>query len=239
MNRAAIRTNINTALSEDGVYRTSTFINDVINEGNALVSAFSLCDERSANVDVNGSRNFNPVPLSGDAYCFAPLFVANSNTGYRLSPCKVEEFELYNAQWEGRVGSDGGSMYYTYINPFHGAYATLVCCPIQNIGKTQLKVVGAYVFPEFSGDTTVPRMDEEFQDLLVLYGVFYGLLSEPGMGKRAAEVLTQFVSRLNEFTASIRSRFPSGRDFESVPVEFTYENITDQDRKVESKGEGR
>ena len=240
MKRSDIRTNIKSLLAEDGVYRDDTFLNDAIDEGNGLVSVYSLCDERRSSVNVDGSRNFNPVPVSGTAYCFAPLFVANTHTGYRLSPVEPDQLELYNTEWEGRVGSDGNGMYYTYLNPYHSAQATLVCCPVQNIGRSQLTVIGAYVPADLSADTEVPRFDESYHDLLVLYGAFYGLLSEPGLGRRAAEVLSQFVGRLNEFTASIRSRFPSGRDFEPAPLEFAYENITDQDRQTErSEGEGK
>ena len=240
MKRSDIRANIQTALAEDGVYRTDTFLDNAIDEGNGLVRVFSLCDERRSSINVDGSRNFNPVPVSGEAYCFAPLFVANANTGYRLSPVEPDQLELHTTDWEGKVGTDGGSMYYTYLNPYHSAQATLVCCPIQNIGRSQLTVIGAYIPADLTGDTDIPRFDESFHDLLVLYGTFYSLVSEPGMGRRAAEVMGQFVSRLNEFTATVRARFPSGRDFEPMPVEFTYENVTEQDRQSErSEGEGK
>ena len=240
MKRSEIRANIKGALAEDSVYRDDTFLNNAIDEGNGLVSMYSLCDERRSSINIDGSRNFNPVPASGTAYCFAPLFVGNANTGYRLSPVRPDQLELYNPHWEGRVGTDGGGLYYTYLNPYHSAQATLVTCPIQNIGRTQLTVLGAYIPEAMSADTDVPRFADSFHDLLVLYGTFYGFISEPGMGRRAADVLGQFVKRLNEFTASIRKRFPSGRDYEPTPVEFNYENITDQDRNVErSQGEGK
>ena len=240
MNRTAIRANIRNNLDDAGVYRVDAFINDAIDEGVGLVSLFTLCDERRSSVNVEGNRNFNPIPTSGTAYCVAPLFVANANTGYRLAPCKVEQFEFYNTEWEGRVGTDGGSAYYTYVNPYHSAHATLVCCPQQNIGRTQLTVVGAYVPAALGSDSASPRFDDSFHDLLVLYGTFYCLVSEPGMGSRAGEVLGQFVTRMNAMTAATRARFPSGRDYEPRPVEFTYEHITEQDRRVEeSSSEGK
>ena len=241
MNLLILRTNIKNSLYEDGVHRADSFLNTAINEGYKLLSVMALFDERRTTLRIDGSRNFNALPTDSSAECLAPLYVANTHTGHRVNPARVQDFELYSDAWEGLVASSGDALYYTLLNPYHSAMSCIVLCPIQNIGITKLSIIGAFIPLSLSADTDIPRLAEQFHDILFHYALFYCYTSEPEMGTRAFDEYKEFVSRTNELISSIKARFPSGRDFEPWPVEFSLETITAQEQqppKQETKNEG-
>ena len=234
MNLSEIRSIVKNLLYEDGVHRSDTFINKSINEGYKLVCLYSLCDERRALIDIEGSRNFNALPRSETAHCVAPVHVSNAHTGTRVNPIRVEDLEVHGTEWEGSVGAQGDALYYLMLSPYHHAVQAMVLCPIQNIGKTQLIIIGAYIPADLSTDTDVPRIAEEYQDLLVLYGHFYGLIGEPRMAGKAQVAISSFMERLGDLVVSVKSRFPSGRDFEPEAPEFSTLGITELDKRERS-----
>lgn len=240
MNLGAIRTNIKNSLYEDGVHRSNAFIDIGINEGYKLVSLLALSDERRSSVNIDGSRNFNPLPVESDSECIAPLYVANTHTGARVNASRLDQFELYASQWEGRVDGSGNTLYYTQLSPFHNSFTSLVVCPIQTIGRTQLSIIGAFIPVDLSADTDVPRLQEEFHDVLFYYGRFYALTGEPGMGQQAAEAYKSFIGKLNELVLVIKARFAGGRDYEPNPVEFQYMDVQESQQKPqEAKSESK
>uniref|UniRef100_A0A6M3J493 Uncharacterized protein n=1 Tax=viral metagenome TaxID=1070528 RepID=A0A6M3J493_9ZZZZ len=230
-----IRNNIRNSLEDDNIYRTDDFIDSTINDGYKLCAVLSLFDERRTSISVTGTRNHNPLPTSGTAECFAPLYVANTHTGSRVNPVKLDSFEFYSTQWEGIVGTTD-AMYYTIQSPYHSVMSSIIVCPIQDIGVTQLTIIGAFI-PSTLTTGTEPRLTEAFQDILFHYGRFQGLISEPGRAKDALEEYKIFIKRLNELIISIKARFPSGRDYEPNPVEFTYDIVTayQQEQKEEQR----
>jgi len=231
MQLSEIRNVIKDQLFENSVHRADSFLNTGINEGYRLVALMSLFDERRASINTDGTRNFVNLPVDGSATCIAPFYIANSHTGARINPLYVEEFEFYSTQWEGNIG-EGDAQYYTHLSPYHTGFGVLVLVPIQNIGRNQLTFVGAFEPVAMSADTDVPRIPHEFDDLLVHYGVFYGLVSEQGGTEEALVQYQMFIERLNEFIAMLKARFPGGRDTEPEPVEFEYLNITQQEQRV-------
>ena len=240
MNLLELRTAIQESLQDDGVYRLASQLNTGINDGYFVVCLASMCDERSSTLLVNGSRNFNALPTDGNAYCFAPIAVIDAVTGHRLGPSKVDQFDFYNASWEGIV--DSSSQYYTILNQYETSRTILLTCPIQNYMQTYLKIYGAYIPEPLSADTDTPRIESGFHDLLVNYGRFHGLIGEPGLAVKAAQAYSLFTSRLGEFVATVKARFPSGRDYEPWPIEFNYSGITVQEQAVapqEQKSEGQ
>jgi len=209
-------------LTEDGVYRSRSFLLTGLNDGYRLSAVFALFNEKSAIIDVNGSRNYNLLPNDAQGECFAPLYVANANTGKKVNPVSVDEFPFYSTPWLGKLNeTDGESLYYTLLSPYHSAFVTLVLCPIQNIGRTQLKIIGAYVPKTLTEDST-PEIPEEFTDVLIYYTLFYAFSNEPGRSSQMLENYKLFGERLSEMTTFMRARFPGGRDYEPRPIEFTF-----------------
>ena len=100
-------------------------------------------------------------------------------------------------------------------------------------------MIGAYIPADMSADTDEPRMPETYQDLLVLYGRFYGLLGQVGMATKAQQALLEFMTRLAEFVVSIKARFPGGRDYEPEAPEFKQLRITDRDKRLARQDESR
>jgi len=237
MQLSVIRDNIKQSLFEDGIHRDDTFINLAINEGYKLVALLTLFDERRKSLNVDGSRNFNTLPTDSGAYCIAPLYVANSHTGARISPAALDEFEFYASAWEGQVDTSGNALYYMSMSQFHEALHTLVLCPIQNIGRTQITLIGAYIPVSMSSDTDDPRLPEEFQDVLFYYARFYAMVGEIGRADDALVEYKLFIQRLNALIVDIRARFPSGRDYEPWPVEFVYSNVTARQQEEEQPKE--
>jgi len=232
MDLSTIRTNIKNSLYEDGVHRSNAFIDTGINEGYKLMALAALFDERRTEINIDGSRNWNTLPTVSSARCIVPLYVANSHTGSRINPTTIDGMELYADAWEGQVDASGrNAQYYAIASPYHHAMNVLVTCPIQDIGKTQISFIGAFVPVSLSAGTDVPRLSEEYQDGLFYYSRFYGLIGEPGMGDKALEAYKEFIKITNALIAAIKARFPSGRDYEPLPVEFQYETITVQEQK--------
>jgi len=151
------------------------------------------------------------------------MYVANTASGNRVNPTRLEEFELHLDEWEGQVsGSD--VMYYTMLAPYHNAESMLWCLPIPSGGDIGLTVIGPCVPVELTvGDT--PRLPEEYQDLLYYYGLFAGYVAEPGRGEDAAGAYKMFVERTNQLIEQLKSRFPSWQGWRPSPVEFKYTTI--------------
>jgi len=235
MKLETIRNNVKNSLEDEDIYRTDDFIDSAINDGYKLCAMLTLFDERRASVSISGTRNCTALPTDGTAECFAPLYVANSHTGSRINPARLDQFEFYSTKWEGIVGSENAQTY-TVMSPYHSAMSSLLVCPIQNIGSTELTIIGAFV-PSTLVTGSEPRLTEAFQDILFYYARFYCLISEPERGKDALEEYKQFITRLNEFIMSIKTRFPGGRDFEPNPVEFIYDMVTENQQKPQRKEE--
>lgn len=211
--------NIQTTLTDTGIYATDTFVLDVVNDGYKLISALSLFDERRSSVSVSGARNmvYLPDKMLGVAY------VANTTTGNRISPVRLDQFELYSTEWEGIV--DGPDvMYYTTMSPYHSAEGMLWIVPVTNSGSIGLTVVGPCV-PDDLATTSTPRLPEEFQDILMYYGLFGCLIAEPHRAEDAAEYYQIFVERTNQLIESLKNRFPSWQGFRPTALEFKYTGI--------------
>ena len=239
MQLSEIRTAAKNLLFEDGVYRTDSFINKGINEGYKLVALFSLCDERRATVNIEGSRNFNALPRTGTAHMIAPIHVSNSHTGTRINCIRVEDLEIHRTEWEGKVESQGDSLYYLMLSPFHYAHHAMVLEPIQNIGRTQLTIIGSYIPSDLTNDTDEPRIPESFQDLLVTYAHYYGLIGQTGANQKAQHGIQQFMTRLAEFVISVKAKFPGGRDYEPEAPEFSQLKISELEKKLPRQDESR
>jgi hypothetical protein len=222
---SALVDNIQYTLADKGVYRTDTFVLSTINHGQKLVAVLSMFDERRSSISISGSRNMVSLP----ATMLVPIFIANTTSGNRVNPVRLNEMEFYSSEWEGVV--EGADVeYYTVLNPHHDAEIELWCVPIPTTGTVDLSIVGAYVPADLTA-TSTPRLPEAYQDLLYLYGCFAGFVSEPGRTQDAGREYGKFVARLNGFVASLRSRFPSGYLFRPQPIEFNYEAVTRQQQK--------
>jgi len=189
-------------------------------------------------VSITGGRNYIALPKDGDDECIAPLYVANTSTGARVHCVAVDEMEFYSSAWEGKTAID--ALYYTLLSPFSYAYASIVICPYPTANTMTFSFVGAFEPVELSSDSDQPRIPEEYQDLLVTYVKFESFIGEPGRTKEAIEEFKFFITRLNQYIASIKARFPSGRDFEPYSSEFSYSVITQQEQaaqKVEKQNE--
>jgi hypothetical protein len=220
-------------LADKGVYRTNTFLLDVFNDGYKLAAVLTLFDERRGSFSQSSTRNMISTPGSGRL--IAPLYVANTATGKRVQPVRIQDFEFYSSTWEGTVG--GADIdYYTVLAPYHPAEIEMWCVPMVNDGTTDVTVVGAYV-PVDATLSDELRMPENFQDILFWYTVFGGFVSEPGMGEDAGRAYEQFVRRINELTERMKSRFPGGQGFRPRPVEFPYDIVTRQQQKGTEKRE--
>lgn len=228
MKVSELRDIIKTSLDDDGVYRTNTFIENRIDEGQKLVALFSLFDERRVTLNIDGTRNFNALPTdSDDAECIAPLHVANTHSGVRIQPTNLVEHEFQQSDWEGVVDTQD-ALYYTLLSPFHSAWSVMVLNPIQNIGRTQLSITGAFI-PADTTSSTELRIIEGYQDVLFHYVRFVVFVSEPARSAEALESYKAYIARLGDLVRIIKLRFPSGRDLEPYAPEFTYEDARQTD----------
>lgn len=212
-------------LDKSSVYRTDEFIDRSINNGYRLIGVLSLFDERRGSVQITGGRNYACLPSS----CIVPLYMANTDTGARIHPVSIDEMEFYSSTWEGRTATD--SQYYTVLSPSSSAFNEILVCPYQTTTEMDYTFIGAYESTELSNDSDVPRLPEEYQDLLTIYAKFESFIGEPGMVGQAEIEVKKFIQRMNEFIASIKARFPSGRDHEPYSAEFNYSVITEQQMK--------
>lgn len=224
-----IVSNIQTTLEDAGVYVTDTVALATINDGYKLLSVLTWFDERRGTVSVSGTRNMVCMPVVSSSEMLGPMYVANTSTGNRVSPVRLEEFEIYTSEWEGQVsGSD--VMYYTMLAPYGSSESMLWCVPIPTSGSIGLTVIGPCV-PVSLGATDTPRLPEEYQDLLYYYGVFAGYVAEPGRAEDAALAYKMFVERTNQLIEQLKSRFPSWQGGRPSPVEFKYTTITRYQQK--------
>lgn len=233
-----LRTLIRSELDRSNVYRTDVFITRSINYGQRLIAVLTLFDERRGSVSITGGRNYIALPKDGNAICIVPLYVANTSTGARVHCASVDEMEFYSSAWEGKTETD--TFYYTLLSPFSYAYASIVLCPYPTANTMTFSFVGAFEPVELSADSDEPRLPEEYQDLLVTYTKFESFIGEPGKVKEAMHEFELFLTRLNEYIASIKARFPGGRDFEPYSSEFSYTVVTKQEQvpqKVEKQNE--
>lgn len=221
---------IKNSLGDDGVYRSDAFLLERLNEGYKLTGLFALFDERRASVSVTGTRNFTPLPKSGSDECIAPLYMADSVSGRRVHPVKIDQFEFYQSGWEGEVDSDG-SQYYSLLSPFNFAHSAVVVCPIDSTGSATFNFIGAFV-PTTLTSTSTARIPESHIGILSHYTRFAAFVGEPGRAEDMTKEYKAFSDGLELFVVSIKSRFPSGRDHEPFPPEFVYDAITEQQRKV-------
>jgi hypothetical protein len=230
-----LRDLIRKELDKSSVYRTDDFVDRAINNGYRLIGVLSLFDERRGSSTITGGRNYACLPTN----CIVPLYMANTDTGTRVHPVSIDEMEFYSSTWEGRTATD--SQYYTVLNPFSSAFNEIVVCPYQTTTEMDYTYIGAYESTELSSDSDEPRLPEEYQDLVITYAKFESFIGEPGMVGQAEIEVKRFLKRMNEFIASIKSRFPSGRDYEPYSAEFNYSVITEQQMKpqqVETKDAG-
>jgi hypothetical protein len=215
--------NIQATLQDDGVYATDAFVLDVVNDGHKLASVLTWFDERRGTVSVSGARNMVYMPTVSSAEMLGPAYVANTSTGNRVSPVRLEEFELYASGWEGQV--DGADVqYYTMLSPYHSAEAQLWCVPISTSGSTELTVIGPCVPVDLTA-TDTPRLPEQYQDMLYYYGLFGVYVAEPGRGEDATQAYGMFVERTNQLIEQLKSRFPSWQGFRPSPVEYKYTTV--------------
>ena len=231
---STIRDSIQDYLADKGVYRTDSFITEAINDGYKLTAVLTLFDERKETISIGETRNFVALPEDSDAEMFAPTYVANTSTGVRLNPVRLDEFEFHSSLWEGDIDGVDATQYIV-LAPYDHAESSICVVPIPSGGSVDLTILGAFV-PASLTASDEPRLSENFQDILFHYGVFHGFASEPGRGKEAAEAYKMYVTRVNELVAQIKSRFPSGQGFKPRPVEFLYDDIKrSQQKTVESQ----
>lgn len=223
-------TTIKSSLEDDNVYRTDAVLLERLNEGYKLTALLALFDERRDSVSITGTRNFFSLPVDGTDVCIAPLYVADTNTGKRVHPCMLDQFEFYDTEWEGQVDSDGAK-YYTLLNPFNYAHALIGVCPIENVTSAQYTIIGAFE-PSTLTSTSEPRIPDSDIGVLYHYTRFAAFVGEPGRSEDALEEYKEYTKALEKFVVKLKSRFPSGRDHEPFPPEFVYDNVTEQQRKV-------
>lgn len=232
-----IITNIQNTLKDTGVYATDTFVLDVVNDGYVLVSVLSLFDERRGSVSVSGARNMVWLPTVDSAEMLGVAYVANTASGSRVSPVRLDQLELYTQEWEGVV--DGADVdYYTTLSPYHHAEAMLWCVPVSTSGTVGLTVVGPCVPTALTAAST-PRLPEEFQDILYYYGLFGVFVAEPGRAEDAAGAYKVFVERVNMLIENLKSRFPSWQGFRPYPIEFKYTSVMRYQQKQPAQTEGQ
>jgi len=223
-------TTIKNSLDDDNVYRTDAFLLTELNKGYKLTSLLTLFDEARSNVDISGTRNFFALPKRSSDVCIAPLYVADTNTGKRIHPARVDNFEFYSSGWEGTVDADGGQ-YYTLLSPYNYAHAAVVVCPIENVTSAQYTMLGAFEPSDLVSTDTI-RIPDAHMMTLFYYTRFAAFISEPGRSEDALGAYKSYMEEIEKFVITLKSRFPSGRDYEPHPPEFTYDNVTDQQRKV-------
>jgi hypothetical protein len=211
-------TTIQAQLFDSGVHKTDTFVLRHINSGNKLLSLLTLYNEKSTTVDIDGTRNYGPLPIVSGEYCLAPLYVADTPTKSRINPTKMEEFEFHQSRWEGVVGTDTPH-YYTTTGNWSPETSAIVFCPISNYGRTKYHFIGAYEPEDLISTDTLSLSTAQLR-AIVEYVLFCAFVSMSG---RAEEMLEHFQFFIKEVTELLRLRdrkFPSGRDIDPAPVEL-------------------
>ena len=227
---------IKTSLTDDNVYRTDAFLLERLNDGYKLTSLFTLFDERRVSLAITGVRNFFAMPKSGTDICIAPLYLADGSNGRRVHPCQLDQFEYYKSGWEGDVSSSHASQY-VVLSPFNYAHAAIVVCPIADTGSVVYNMIGAFI-PATLTVASDTQISDAHVDILLRYTRFAAFITEPGRAEDAVGEYKLFTEGLAQAVMSLRSRFPSGRDYEPFPLEFIYDTAPEEQNKVvEPKGE--
>jgi len=222
--------NIQYILADKAVYRTDAFVLESINDGYKLTAVLTLFDERRGSVSIGETRNFVALPVDSSAEMIAPIYVANTTTGTRVNPVRLDELEFFSSTWEGTISGVDATQYIV-LAPYDHAECMIGVVPIPSGGSVDLTIIGAFV-PVSLTATDEPRLSENFQDILFHYGVFHGFASEPGRAKEAAESYKMYVTRVNELVATTKSKFPSGQGFKPRPVEFMVDDIRRSQQKT-------
>jgi hypothetical protein len=227
---SVLLTNIKNSLDDDGVYRTDALLLKWLNDGHRLMAVFTLFDERRASVDIQGNRSLVGLPAVNGAECLAPLYVVQTTTGARIHPATLQEFGFQNAAWEGSVNTSGIG-YYTLLSPHAHNFARVAVSTTAGTGSSKYNLIGAFV-PKVLISTDEIGVSDEFIGGLGHYVRFSAFVSEPGRGKDAALAYRKFIEVMDRFVVSLKSRFPSGRDYEPRSVEFVYGAVTAQQKKA-------
>jgi len=222
--------NVQSFLADKGVYRTDSFITEALNDGYKLTAVLTMFDERRETVSIGETRNFVALPVDSDAEMFAPIYVANTSTGVRLNPVRLDELEFYSSLWEGDIDGVDATQYIV-LAPYDHAECSICVVPIPSGGSVDLTIIGAFV-PDTLTASDEPRLSENFQDILFHYGIFHGFASEPQRSKETAEAYKMYVTRVNELVAQTKSRFPSGQGFKPRPVEFLHDDVKRSQQKT-------
>lgn len=226
-----------TAMADDGVYKTDSFVLELYNDGVRLVAAFTLYNERSTSVEVDGTRNYTYMPSYSGEDCLAPLYVSDMTTGVRINPTELEAFEFYQSQWEGVV--DGSTpFYYTTTSRWSPDHAAMVFCPISDYGKSRFYFVGAYIPVEATASDTID-LDDSQLSAVEEYVKFMCFISEPGRADDALKHYKEFIARLELVMSAQDRRYPSGRDTEPVPVEFKQLSLVRYEQRKASDSEAK
>lgn len=230
---------VQSQMADGGVYRTDSFMLQLYNDAVKLVNLFTLNKEGSSTVEIDGTRNYVCFPDTSDnEKCLAISYVSDGTTGYRINPVPIEQFEFYDTQWEGRMGTATVAypMYYTTTGRWAPEYSAIVLCPMANYGDCRLYVVGIYIADDaISGDEV--ELNDLQLEAVVKYMKFMCFISEPARAEEALAEYRGFLSDLNGLVAQQKAKFPSGRDVEPVPVELKQLSLVRYQKKTAAEDE--
>ena len=193
------------------VYYKSSEALDAVNEGQRLFCLLTWCLETTGTLNLDAATSFYHL-LSTFSDLLAVLRVRVNNTGARVGPGRLEDFDARNSAWQSAAGDPTD---YQVLG-----LDLLAVTPRPAEGGRSLEVTYARTPTRMTGTSATPEIPVEFHHALVDYAV-YRLRAKEG-GQEFAKVLPLFVNFLDvarKFAGYVRTRMAAA-GYDRVPPEL-------------------
>lgn len=245
-----LKTQSQNMLNDVNIFLPSDELETVLNEAQRLVCLLTFCFEKyKSSADWGGVISaYQPIfPVPSD--CIAPLFVYDSDNEQRIYPAKLSQFELSGSGWEADTGANYQN--YCLFDPTYNTPSTngsetgcfrnntMLVYPLVNTTSMQINMLYAASSPTMDSDDDVLSIPPGYDSCLLDYLMFYAwtkrksqMAMQEGLTK-----LQNFFATVNMLGEMMKSKYPSGRDFEPAPVELIVErfNLTYQSEQQQKQ----
>lgn len=189
MTRGEIRRRILEALNDDAAspsFWATSEINDLIEEAQEVLAEEASAIKRTALVPFrSGATYYYTQSVAKDILAIYRVWHATQS--WRLAPCTIKDLDARHETW---ITVQGDPRYW-----FPAAYNLFGIWPSAAAGSGVMRVDYIAWPREMLDDDDSPEFRESDHDMLVLYGVYFGLLKQWDL-PRAMNIFAEFVSRI-------------------------------------------
>jgi len=193
------------------VYYTSTEALDALNEGHRFFCLLTWCLETTGTLNLTAGTSFYHL-LSSFSDLLAVVRVRVANTGARVAPGRIEDFDAFNSVWQTVPGDP--------TNYQALGLDLLAVTPRPAADGRSLEVTYVRTPTRFAGPSSTPEIPEEYHPSLVDYAV-YRLRAKEG-GQEFVKVIPLYVNFLKgarKFAGYVRNRMAAA-GYDRLPPEL-------------------